>query len=152
MNRRDWMRSGLALAAAQQSKAGGAAPGANDRIGVGIIGCGGMGSMNLKDFQAQPGVEVRMLCDVDSRQSGKAKKLVNGKAPEIVSDFRRVLERKDIDAVVVATPDHWHALIAVEACAAGKDVYVEKPIATTVREGRLMVEAARKHNRVVQVG
>jgi predicted dehydrogenase len=93
-----------------------------------------------------------MLCDVDSRQSAKAAKLVTGKAPAIVSDFRRVLERKDIDAVVVATPDHWHAFIAIQACAAGKDVYVEKPISTSVREGRLMVEAARKHNRVMQVG
>jgi predicted dehydrogenase len=89
---------------------------------------------------------------VDSRQSAKAAKLVTGKAPAIVSDFRRVLERKDIDAVVVATPDHWHAFIAIQACAAGKDVYVEKPISTSVREGRLMVEAARKHNRVMQVG
>ncbi len=79
------------------------------------------------------------------RDGGPGKAFVTG-------DFRRVLERKDVDAVVIATPDHWHALIAVAACEAGKDVYVEKPISHNVREGRLMVEAARRRNRVAQVG
>jgi len=147
------MRSGVAAAAAQTSlPAGDVRVGANDRIGVAVIGCGGMGSMNLKDFQSMPEVEIRMLCDVDSRQSAKAARLVTGNKPDVVSDFRRVLDRKDIDAVVVATPDHWHAYIAIHACEAGKDVYVEKPIATSVREGRLMLDAGRRHNRVMQVG
>ena len=77
---------------------------------------------------------------------------MTGGRAEAYADFRRVLERKDIDAVVIATPDHWHALMTVMACEAGKDVYVEKPISHNVREGRLMVDAARRHNRVAQVG
>jgi predicted dehydrogenase len=111
-----------------------------------------MGSMNLTDFQSFPQVEIIGLCDVDSNQIAKAQKLITGKPPQVEQDYRRILERKDIDAVIVATPDHWHALIAVQACQSGKDVYVEKPPATSVREGRLMVEAARRNNRVMQVG
>src|SRR5205807_8870054 len=75
-----------------------------------------------------------------------------GHAPETVKDFRRVLDRKDVDCVLVATPDHWHALPTVLACQAGKDVYVEKPLATSIDEGRAMLEAAKRHSRVVQMG
>ncbi len=124
----------------------------NTRLGVALIGCGGMGRADLVDFQKQPEVEIRGLCDVYRPNAEAAAKLVTGRAPEIVNDYRRLLDRKDIDAVIVATPDHWHPLITVQACAAGKDVYVEKPISHNVREGRLMVEAARRHKRVVQVG
>jgi len=124
----------------------------NDRIGVALIGCGGMGRADLIDFQKQPEVEIRAVCDVFRPNAEAAAKLVTGRTPDIASDYRRLLDRKDIDAVIVATPDHWHPLIMIQACAAGKDVYVEKPISHNVREGRLMVEAARRHKRVVQVG
>lgn len=154
MNRRELVRSSLAFAAASSTQLKAAKPGAgaNDRIGVALIGCGGMGKMDLKDFQTFPEVEIVALCDVDQNQIPKAQSLVNGKPPRIEADFRKVLAAPDVDAVIIATPDHWHALISVQACEAGKDVYVEKPIATSPREARLMVEAARKHDRVVQVG
>ncbi len=154
MNRRQLVRSGVALAAASgaQLQADKTRPGANDRIGVALIGCGGMGSMNLKDFQTFPEVEIVALCDADQNQIAKALSLVSGKPPRTERDYRRVLASRDVDVVIIATPDHWHALMCVEACQAGKDVYVEKPIATSPREARLMVQAARKHNRVVQVG
>ena len=148
MKRRTFLSSS-ALAAAVPAK--GAAVPASDRLGVGVIGCGGMGRMDLQDFQRQADVEIRAVCDVFRPNAEAAAKLAGG-APAIYGDYRRVLERKDIDAVVVATPDHWHPLIMVSACEAGKDVYVEKPISHNVREGRLMVEAARRHRRVVQVG
>lgn len=124
----------------------------SDKLGVALIGCGGMGRADLIDFQKQPEVEIRALCDVFRPSAEAAAKLVIGKAPEIVADYRRLLDRKDVDVIIVATPDHWHPLIMIQACAAGKDVYVEKPISHNVREGRLMVEAARRHKRVVQVG
>ena len=99
-------------------------------------------------------MEIRALCEVFRPNAEAAAKLVTGKAPELVTDYRRLLDRSSnaIDVVIVATPDHWHPLIMIQACAAGKDVYVEKPISHNVREGRLMVEAARRHKRVVQVG
>jgi predicted dehydrogenase len=152
MNRRQLIHSGAALAAASGAQTRAEKTGANDRIGVAVVGCGGMGSMDLKDFQSFPEVEIVALCDVDERQLAKAQRLVRGKAPRTERDFRKILASRDVDVVVIATPDHWHALLCVDACEAGKDVYVEKPIATSPREARLMVDAARKHNRVVQVG
>jgi len=147
MNRRSFLQSGAALTGAS-----GLAPAAaSDRLRVAVIGCGGQGRNNLGDFQKNPDVEIAAVCDVFRPNLDRAKEMTAGKA-ESYTDFRRVLERKDIDAVVVATPDHWHALIAISACEAGKDVYVEKPISHNVREGRLMVEAARRHKRIVQVG
>lgn len=129
--------------------------GANERIRVGLIGCGGMGRGDLATFLANKDVDCPIVCDVDDRQAARARFLVEemrNVAPETTRDFRRVLDRKDVDAVIVATPDHWHALPTVMACQAGKDVYVEKPLATSIAEGRAMVEAARRHNRVVQMG
>lgn len=145
MRRRTFLKTPAAAAAVPAA----AAP--NDRIGIGVIGCGGMGRADLTDFQKQPEVEIRAVCDVFRPSAEAGAKLCTGK-PDVYSDYRRILERKDIDAVIVATPDHWHPLITVQACEAGKDVYVEKPISHNVREGRLMVEAARRHARVVQVG
>src|SRR5581483_6525277 len=124
---------------------------ASDRIRVGVIGCGGMGKMDLTDFQKNPDVEIAAVCDVFEPNLQEAVRLTGNHAKPY-RDFRRVLEDKSIDAVVVATPDHWHPLIMIDACSAGKDVYVEKPISHNVAEGRLMVEAARRHQRVVQVG
>lgn len=154
MNRRIFLKRAAAASVASgpvAAQTAGTTVSANDKIGVGIIGCGGMGRMDLTDFQRQPEVEVRAVCDVFQPAAEQARKMTGNRA-DVYSDFRRVLDRKDIDAVVVATPDHWHALMMTLACSAGKDVYVEKPISHNVREGRLMVEAARRTNRVVQVG
>ncbi|MGC8829546.1 MAG: Gfo/Idh/MocA family protein [Verrucomicrobiia bacterium] len=129
--------------------------GANEKVRVGLIGCGGMGRGDLDTFFIFPEVDCPVICDVDDAMLARGVKLVEekrGKKPDTVKDFRRVLERKDIDAVIVATPDHWHALPTVLACQAGKDVYVEKPLAKTIPEGRAMVVATQRHNRVVQMG
>ena len=129
--------------------------GANRRVRVGLVGCGGMGSGDLRAM-LRLGAQCVALCDVDDAQSAAVRDRIGkdlNQTPDLVTrDFRRVLERQDIDAVIVATPDHWHALPTVMACQAGKDVYVEKPLALTIGEGRVMVNAARKHGRVVQMG
>jgi len=129
--------------------------GANRRVRVGLIGCGGMGTGDLRDM-LRSGAQCVALCDVDDAQSAKIRELVGrdfSQAPDLVTrDFRRVLDRADIDAVIVATPDHWHALPTVMACEAGKDVYVEKPLSLTIGEGRVMVDVARRQKRVVQMG
>ena len=149
VNRRTFFQTSGVATLAGPAFAQSAAP--SDRLGIAIVGCGGMGRMDLTDFAKQPDVEIRAVCDAFRPAADQARQMTGGRA-EPFSDFRRVLERKDIDAVVIATPDHWHALMMIMACEAGKDVYVEKPISHNVREGRLMVEAARRHNRVAQVG
>ncbi len=129
--------------------------GANERVRVGLIGCGGMGKGDLSTFFLNAEVDCPIVCDVDDKMLGQAVEVVDkqrGKKPDTVKDFRRVLDRKDVDVVLVATPDHWHALPTVMACQAGKDVYCEKPLATTIAEGRAMLTASQKHNRVVQMG
>ncbi len=126
----------------------------NDRIVTGHIGIGGMGGGHLGGFATNPQVEVAAVCDVHAGRCAAAAETVargGGKAAQY-GDFRRVLDREDIDAVVIATPDHWHAIPTVWACAAGKDVYCEKPLSLTIAEGRAMVEAARRYGRIVQVG
>jgi predicted dehydrogenase len=132
---------------------GAAAPpaSANDRLGIGMIGVGNFGTANLRQFLRHPDAEVVAICDVFSPSLDKAVELAGGKAKRY-GDYRRLLEDKDVDAVVITTPEHWHALMCIDACEAGKDVYVEKPVAHHIRDGRLMVDAARRHNRVVQVG
>lgn len=128
---------------------------ANSQIRVGLIGAGGMGCGDLDCFLRNPEVECPVVCDVDEAHLKNALAVCEKrerKKPDTVKDFRRVLDRKDVDVVIIATPDHWHALPSVLACQAGKDVYVEKPLATTIDEGRAMVIAAQKHNRVVQMG
>ncbi len=129
--------------------------GANERVVLGMIGPGGHGSNLLKSFAAQPDVEIAWVCDVDASRLAAGAALVEkagGKAPRTDKDLRRVLEDRAVDAVIIATPDHWHAPATLLACDAGKHVYVEKPCAHNIREGRLMVEAARRHRRIVQVG
>ncbi len=125
--------------------------GANERINTGHIGVGNQGKGNLKKL-AQHAIAV---CEVDKDRLGQAKDQVTKatKRPcATYSDFRKLLDNRNIDAVVVTTPDHWHAQITVDACAAGKDVYCEKPLSLTVAEGRAMVQAARKYQRIVQTG
>jgi predicted dehydrogenase len=126
--------------------------GANDRIACGFVGLGPAGFWNMK-FAIQRGAQVVALCDVYQPQVDKAMEEArnNGHQPKAYRDFRRLIADPGVDAVCIHTPDHWHALIAVEACKAGKDVLVEKPIAKTIEEGWKMVQAARKYNRVVQV-
>ena len=151
MNRRDLFKSAAMAGSATGALAQQARAAASDRIGIGVIGCGGMGRMDLADFQKQPEAEIVAVCDVYQPNLQEAHQLTDGKA-RTYSDFRKLLEDRAVDAVVIATPDHWHPLITVAACQAGKDVYCEKPVSNVVREGRLMVEAARRHRRIVQVG
>ena len=125
--------------------------GANERINVGLIGCGGRGQQVWKLFLEQPDVNPIAVCDVYERFLRQGSAMAGGKAATH-KDFRQLLDRKDLDAVIIATPDHWHALQTVSACRAGKDVYVEKPLSLTILEGRIMVREARKRQRIVQVG
>ena len=154
INRRDFFKraavgtAGVSLAMSGAST--GSVLGANDRIRLGLIGCGRQGVSNMEYFIKQ-GVEVAAVCDVYEPNLQKGLEAAGGKA-KALKDFRQVLDDKEIDAVIVATPDHWHPLATVMACQAGKDVYVEKPICVAVEEGKKMVEAARKYKRVVQVG
>ncbi len=129
----------------------GSVKGANDRVAVSVIGMGRMGMSNLSNAMKQPQVEIVSVCDVYQPHLEKAVAATGQKAKG-VADFREILHDKSVDVVCIATPDHWHAYMTVEACKAGKDVYVEKPICVALEEGRKMVQAARKYNRVVQVG
>jgi len=135
--------------------------GPNDRIGMALIGCRNMGFTNACSFVEQPDVNLVALCDIDKnildaraadiQKYAYDKKLTVPKFT-LYDDFRKVLENKDVDAVIVATPDHWHALITIMACREGKDVYVEKPAANSIYEADQMVRAAYRYKRVVQVG
>jgi predicted dehydrogenase len=132
-----------------------AAPvGANDRIGVAVVGVRGKGRQLAQIFSQLQGVELRALCDVDQDVLDREITRHRESNPRITpsSDIRKLLENKDIDAVVIATPNHWHSLMAIWACQAGKDVYLEKPVSHCVWEGRKVVEAARKYDRIVQTG
>jgi len=151
MNRRDLFKNAALAGVAATGALPQARAAATDRIGIGVIGCGGMGRMDLADFQKQAGAEIVAVCDVYQPNLQAAHQLTGEKA-RAYTDFRKLLDDRSVDAVVIATPDHWHPLITVAACSAGKDVYVEKPVSNVVREGRLMVEAARRNRRVVQVG
>jgi predicted dehydrogenase len=120
-------------------------------VGVGFIGFGLIGKRHLLDFKDQADVDILGIADVHRGRCDEAVSLAGGSA-RAFGDFRALLDHPAVDAVVVSTPDHWHALMTMMACAAGKDVYVEKPLTLFPREGRWMVELARKHNRVVEVG
>ena len=138
-------------------------PGANDRIAVANIGVRNMGGNHLRTLLGHPGVQVVAICDVDRQirsagidraRQAYAKRHRDGTShgPDATGDFREVLARSDVDAVVIAVPDHWHAAIAVAACTAGKDLYVEKPMTLTLDEGRAMIDAVRRNGRICQVG
>ncbi len=139
-------RDAIALTALSASRVAGA----NERAVIGLIGCGGRGRYVAR-FMKDAGAEFAAVADVYDKNASAAKDWAGGRC-EAHSDFRRLLEKKDIDAVLVATPDHWHAGAAVLACAAGKHVYVEKPLAHNIHEGRAIVEAARRYQRIVQPG
>ena len=164
MDRREFMQSVTAVGIAAKSVLG-----ANDRVRVGFIGIGNRGSQLLGMFLPNPDVDVVALCDVYEPYLQRDRSKVDPRFFKEISqvpqmgetfkgkvdryrDFRRLLERKDIDAVVIATPDHWHAIQMIAAVDAGKDVYVEKPLTVTLHEGRRMVEAVKRTGRVVQIG
>lgn len=154
-NRRQFIRTSTAAAAFVAVAPSINVLGANNRINVAVIGPGGMGSGHVSALAAEKDLRVACVCDPDSLRRDKAAARVEslkGGSPKKVGDFRRILEDKDIDAVFIATPDHWHAPATILACDAGKHVYVEKPASHNLREGRLMIEAARRNKRVVQVG
>jgi predicted dehydrogenase len=151
IERRSFIKQGIATGITAAA-AGNKILGANDRIRVGVIGLGRQGRGVMRTFAKNSDVEIAALCDVYQTQIDAAIKDARLEGVQTFKDFRRLLDLKDIDAVIVTTPDHWHALNLIMACQASKDVYVEKPISVTVEEGRKMVQAARKYNRIVQVG
>lgn len=128
---------------------------AADKITIALIGARGMGFGDLQNALKIPGIECVALCDIDDevlkRRAADVEK-IQGKAPKLYKDYRQVMDDKSIDAVIIGTPDHWHCLPFVAACEAGKDIYVEKPLANSIAECDLMVAATRKYKRVVQVG
>src|SRR5438552_1239749 len=158
VTRRDFLRAGVAggaflgLSAGTYRAALLAQEKPSDRIRLGSIGVGNQGGPknNLKFFLKN----VVAVCDVDTNYLAEAAVFVEkaGTKPQTFGDYRKLLDAKDIDAVVITTPDHWHALTTIHACQAGKDVYCEKPLTLVVAEGRAMVNAARQNNRVVQTG
>ncbi|MDR1675380.1 MAG: Gfo/Idh/MocA family oxidoreductase [Tannerella sp.] len=133
----------------------GQAFGANDRIQVAVLGINGRGQNHIEEVMKQPNVTVAALCDPDMhilKQRAQTFKEKYGKNVPVEQDFRRIYDRRDIDAVTLATPNHWHALQSILACQAGKDVYVEKPATHNIYEGRKLIEAAYRYNRIVQHG
>jgi predicted dehydrogenase len=127
----------------------------NESVNVAITGIRGRGRDHYGALAKIPNVNIVAICDIDKRllpEAVAAIEKLTGKKPDTVTDFRKLIERKDIDAVTLATPNHWHALQTIWACQAGKDVYVEKPVSHTIEEGGKMVEASRKYNRIVQTG
>ena len=150
-NRRIFLGSAAGLLAAGRP----ARASANERVGVAVIGDRGRGRDLARLFAANRDAAVLAVCDVDDAMFERAVQAVEGvggSSPQIEKDFRRLLDDPAIDAIAIATPDHWHALMTVMACQAGKDVYVEKPVSHNVVEGRRMVEAARRYQRIVQTG
>lgn len=153
-NRRDFLKSSATLALTSQIFTGNVR-GANDRVSAAFIGMGKMGRSNLSYAMHQDNLQVTAVCDIFDRNLNMAVKATQtqpGGPAKAIRDFREILADKSIDVVCISTPDHWHAYMTVEACKAGKDVYVEKPVCVVVDEGVKMVQAARKYNRVVQAG
>lgn len=158
MTRRDFLKqtsvltAGLAVAGTVSARA---AVGASERVRIAVIGCNGRGMNHIASYLELPNVEITHICDVDKRAIEKGLAAVGKKQekkPQGVQDLRRVLDDSSVDAVSIATPDHWHAPATILSCAAGKHVYVEKPGSHNLRESGLIVAAARKHKRVVQMG
>src|SRR5690242_4254580 len=149
LNRRTFVQAGAAalLTAASYERVWGA----NARVGVGFIGFGLIGKRHVLDFVEQPDVSPVAVAEVHRGRLDEARALIGGPV-QGHGDFRKLLDQRDVDAVVVSTPDHWHTLMTLLACDAGKDVYVEKPLTLFVREGRWMLEVAKRTKRVIQVG
>ena len=162
ISRRDFAQASAALATAMAASSGSEAGSpqetskpAGEKLRVAVTGVNGRGLDHVKGFLEQPGVEVVAVCDADEAVIGNAMKAIEkkqGKAPAYVKDFRKLVEMKDLDIVSIATPNHWHSLMAIWAMRHGKDVYVEKPVSHNVFEGRRAVEVARETNRICQTG
>jgi predicted dehydrogenase len=153
--RRFLTTSAAALASLSAVTAAGAADKPNERVVLAVMGVKGRGRGHISGFSAFPDVEIAYLVDPDENVIPAALRSLNKhqkKTPKVEKDIRKVLEDPSVTAITIATPDHWHALATIWACQAGKDVYVEKPISHNLREGRLMIEAARRHDRIVAVG
>ncbi|WP_010584823.1 Gfo/Idh/MocA family protein [Schlesneria paludicola] len=152
ITRRDFTKATLTVAATVATAASAdRVAGANERVRLGVIGIGNRGDQVLSAFLEQKDCQVVAVCDIYQPYRQYAASRIEG-TPEQFTDYRKLLDRKDLDAVMIATPDHWHALQMIHACQAGKDVYVEKPACVYVNEGRAMVKAANDHQRIVQVG
>jgi predicted dehydrogenase len=158
-NRREFLGTSATAAAAAwaganlYAKGAKANPGPNDTINMALIGCGARGGNQvMPSFMELPGVRITAVCDVNSNHLAKYRQKAGGNNIAAYRDYRKLLEDKSIDAVIVATQAHWHVPIAVAACQAGKDVYLEKPLGNSIGEGRYLIEAAKKYNRIVQIG
>ncbi len=155
--RREFVRNAAVAAAmaAPAVRSGWAQSSPNDRVNIAVVGFHGRGRAHINAFSKMNKARIVALCDVDERLFPEAVKTVeenSGHRPDTEYDIRKLLERKDVDAISIATPDYWHALMTIWACQAGKDVYVEKPVSFTLEEGGKLVQAARKYQRIVQAG
>ncbi len=165
ISRRSFLKSGMVAAttavaapyvipSSALGKAGSVPP--SERITMGGIGIGGMGTHDLKNFLGQDDIQFLAVCDVDTNHRLKAKNTVDSaygnKDCSAYNDFRDILTRRDIDAVLIATPDHWHAVLSIEAAKAGKDIYCEKPISLTIAEGRAVADTMKRFGTVYQSG
>jgi predicted dehydrogenase len=149
-SRREFLRKASAGAIALSAASYSRVMGANDRIHLGLIGCGDRGQHVMGEFQHRPEIQVTAVCDAFGERVDSARQKAPGAAG--FGDYRKLLETTPLDAVLIATPDHWHTRIAIAALSAGKDVYVEKPLTRTLDEGPMIIKAARENNRVCQVG
>lgn len=161
LTRRNFLTKSIAVAAGTgllttiTKPAFGSWKGANEKLVAGVIGINGMGFSDLREFLKQPGTECAAICDVDENVLNKRAadiEKIQGKKPAVYKDFRKLLEDKSIDVVIIGTPDHWHCLPFIYALQAGKDVYCEKPLSNTIEEIDLMEKAAKRYNKVVQIG
>ncbi|MBQ2039835.1 MAG: Gfo/Idh/MocA family oxidoreductase [Thermoguttaceae bacterium] len=143
---------GFGLAALQTPTSKAQILGANDKARLAFVGLANRGGQLLASFKKSPDLKIAAFCDIDAKTLASAAERFGDGSETKEGDFRKLYDRKDIDGMVFATPDHWHAYQTVEACKAGKDVYCEKPLSTSIAEGRVMVQAARKYGRIVQVG
>ncbi|MAD91659.1 MAG: oxidoreductase [Gammaproteobacteria bacterium] len=159
MKRRNFLKAGTAFYAlgglAPVTKINAKNTSANETINIGVIGCNGMGNNNLRSMLLKSNVRCAALCDIDESVLARRKSEISndfGNIPSIYTDYRRLLDNQDIDAVIIATPDHWHCLQMIDAVSAGKHVYLEKPISNSIMEAKWMLEAANYYEKVVQVG
>ena len=155
LSRREFVGSAAAVAALAATAKGRSVSGANDKVRFALIGAGSRGNQLLGAFLPRKDVDIVAVADVDDHHAGETAariKKEKGNLPKTTRDYRGLLDSKEIDAVIIATPDHWHAIPAIHACLADKDVYVEKPVGHNIAEGRAMIQAARKRNRVMAAG
>ncbi|MGB2866475.1 MAG: Gfo/Idh/MocA family oxidoreductase [Sedimentisphaerales bacterium] len=155
MNRRRFLKGSIGAATSLTVLPAGRSSAAQNKVVLGIMGVGGRGRALLTSLVKRSDIKIKYICDADTRSYGPAAEIViesHDYKPKFIQDFRKMLDDPEVDAIVIATSDRWHALATIMACQAGKDVYVEKPLSLSIWDGRKMVEAARKYRRIVQVG